>query len=114
MGVGEACGQGPHDLAGPDADLPGQLLGGEVGVVEVVLAAVEEVADLLVRGAGRVGHLVGRVTAVRRSRQPLGQELVATAQVEQDLGDRGHPCGQFAQVGRADPGGGDLAGQRLT
>ncbi len=48
VGPGQAIRQCLHDLAGPDPDLLGQALGREVGVVEVVLAAVEEVPDLLV------------------------------------------------------------------
>ncbi|MFD9188434.1 3-hydroxyacyl-CoA dehydrogenase family protein [Streptomyces phaeochromogenes] len=39
--------------------------------------------------------------------------MVAAAQVEQDLGDRGHPRGELGEVGRGHPGLGDLARQRL-
>ncbi|GAA3073825.1 hypothetical protein GCM10020254_17050 [Streptomyces goshikiensis] len=49
VAFGEPGREGAYDVAAADPDGAGQLLGGEVGVVQVVLAAVEELPDLLVR-----------------------------------------------------------------
>lgn len=97
MPVGEARAEGPYDLARADADLLGQPFCREVGVVQVVLAAVEEVADLFVR---RAGGLSPGVPAVGRTGEPFGQELVAAAEIEQDLGNTGHARGEVREVGR--------------
>lgn len=88
VSVGESRHERAQDLSRPDADLLGELLRGEVRAVQVVLVAVEEVADLLVR---RARGVVLAAPAVRHLREPFGQEPVAAAQIEQDLGHTRHP-----------------------
>ncbi len=111
--VGQARRQGPDDLPGPDAKSTGQVLCGEVDVVEVVLAAVEELPDLLVRRARATGPRQPLPVAVGAG-QPFGEELAAPAEVEEHLGDGGHPGCQLRQVRGRDPRFGHLAGQRLA
>lgn len=101
--VGEPGGQGPEDVAGPDADLRRERLGREVGGVEVVLPPVEEVADLLVRGERQL-----RVTRVPPGGRPrsLGHPLPARPR---------HRGGRFpaAQGTRGDPRRAALGQPRL-
>ncbi len=111
---GEPGGQGASCLAGADAQLGGEFLGGGVGLVQVVLPPVEELADLLVRGERRGRVAAAAVPALRHLRQPLGQRLVALPEAEQHRRHGGLPGGQFGQVGGGDPAGGQLVGERLA
>lgn len=47
--LGEPLREHPDDVSRMDADAVGQFLGGEIRVVQVVLAPVEELPDLFVR-----------------------------------------------------------------
>lgn len=80
--------------------------------MQVVLPAVEELAHLLVRGAGRVDAGEGAVAVVAgEPADLLGQGLVAAGEVEQHFGGGGQPGGEVGEVGGGDPAAGDLVGE---
>lgn len=92
----EAAVEGGQDPAGAYAGLGGQFLGGEVGLVEVVAAPVEELPDLLVRGAG--GGRPGVGAPLGDLREPVGQQVGAAPQRQQDLR---HPGSREASSARS-------------
>lgn len=104
--------EGGQDPAGADAGLGGQFLGGEVGLVEVVAAPVEELPDLLVRGAG--GGRPGVGAPLGDLREPVGQQVGAAPQRQQDLRHPREPGGEFGEVGGGDAGGGQVVGEGLA
>ncbi len=111
----EPGGEGPAHLAGADADLLREFLGGEVGVVEVVAAPVEELADLLVRRAGARRVRGGRVVAVAgQGGEALGEGLAAAAEVEEDGGHVREAGGEFREVGGGERGAVELVGEGLA
>ncbi len=107
--LGEPRGQRAYHLAGPHPDLPGQFLRRQVRLVEVVLTAVEELADLLVRGARQVAAAAPQLGGLREPRQ----RLVAPPEVEQHLRHPRQPRGQFGDFGGRDPCRAHLVGQRF-
>lgn len=86
MPVRQARGQGSQYFARADTDGLGEFLGRQVRLVQIVLAAVEVVADLFVR---RARGVLPAVTAVGAADQ-FGQALIAPPQVEEDLGHGRH------------------------
>ena len=91
----------------------GEMFGGAVDGVDVVVAVVEEVAHLLPRG-GAEGGVFAAKRFVQRGEAFVGLAIGAV-QVEEGAGQRGRVGGGEAQVGQGGRGGGeDGVCQRLA
>ncbi len=79
--------------------------------MQIVLAAVEELADLLVRGARQLRPAAA--PQLGGLREPPCQRLVAPPEVQQHVRHPRQPGGQLGQFGGRDPRRADLVRQRL-
>lgn len=79
--------------------------------MDVVLAPVEELADLLVRRTGGVGR---RSPVAGQDCELVGDGPAAAAQVHQQPGHGGQPGGELVQVTGGDAAGGELLAEGVA
>lgn len=112
--LGEPAGQLPGQIPVVQPHLDGEVLGGGVQLVQIVLPLVEVVADLLVRHGDRPGAAAVEEPLLGGGRQLRGGDPVPPVQVDHRAGQTGMGADHLGDLGGVDvdvqvPVHGDLA-----